>query len=437
MKHCFTLLFFYGNLLFLPALYAQDAPFIRMQIDSLCSERFQGRGYVNDGVNKAGDYLAKQFADAGLKPFGAEGYFQYFTFSVNTFPGEMKLKYRHKRAKPGVDYLLDAYSPGQQHTKRKTKVLCLDHIATEADWTAFVQTLNDKSRAYVLNGVDSMQKRLSWRARQVAASLPEGIFIFPKKSKPLWWPGTAVNRASVVYWFDTSVTIRNNRRFMLHAEQLFIPQMTCKNVIGMVSGELADSYIVFTAHYDHLGMMGKKTMFPGASDNASGTAMILSLAQYFAQHPSKYTMVFMAFAGEEAGLIGSEYFAKNPLLDLKSIRFLINIDIMGDAENGIAVVNGVRHEQEFELLNSLNPLVSVQGNDTVFQFKEIRKGEGAANSDHYHFTEAGVPSFFIFSMGGKGFYHDIWDKPETLSLKNIPAVRQLVIDFVEKISEEN
>ena len=223
----------------------------------------------------------------------------------------------------------------------------------------------------------------------------------------------------------------------MHAEQQFIPQMTCKNVIGMVPGELADSYIVFTAHYDHLGMMGKKTMFPGASDNASGTAMILSLAQYFAEHPSKYSIVFIAFAGEEAGLIGSEYFVNNPLMDLKSIRFLINIDIMGDAQNGIAVVNGVQHEQEFQLLSSLNPVVSVQGNDTVFQFKEIRKGEGAANSDHYHFSKAGVPSFFIFSMGGKGFYHDTWDKPETLSLKNIPAVRQLVIDFVEKISEGN
>ena len=437
MKRCFILLFFYCNLIFLPSLNAQDATFIRMQIDSLCSEHFQGRGYVNDGVNKAGDYLATQFAAAGLKPFGTDGFFQYFTFSINTFPGELDLKYRHKHAKPGVDFLLDAYSPGSQHVKKRTKVLSLDAIATEADWTTFVQTLNDSNKAYVLNGVDSMQKRLSWRPRQVAASLPEGVFIFPKKSKPLWWPGTAVNRASVVYWFDSSVTIRDNRRFVLHAEQQFIPQMTCKNVIGMVPGELADSYIVFTAHYDHLGMMGKKTMFPGASDNASGTAMILSLAQYFAEHPSKYSIVFIAFAGEEAGLIGSEYFVNNPLMDLKSIRFLINIDIMGDAQNGIAVVNGVQHEQEFQLLSSLNPVVSVQGNDTVFQFKEIRKGEGAANSDHYHFSKVGVPSFFIFSMGGKGFYHDTWDKPETLSLKNIPAVRQLVIDFVEKISEEN
>jgi len=437
MKHGFVFLFLYCNLLFLPQLNAQDTAFIRAQIDTLCSTHFQGRGYVNDGVNKAADYLAEQFSIAGLQPFGADGYFQHFTFSINTFPGKMTLKYRLKKAKPGIHYLYDAYSPKVQNAKRKTKVLNLDHIASEADWYAFVKTLNDKRKAYVLNGVDSMQKRLSWRPRQVAASLPEGLFVFPKKSKPLWWPGTAVNAASVIYWFDTTVSLQNHRRIKLNADQEFIPEMKCKNVIGMVPGALTDSYIVFTAHYDHLGMMGKETMFPGASDNASGTAMILSLAQYFATHPSRYTIVFMAFAGEEAGLIGSDYFVKNPLFDLKGIRFLINIDIMGDAENGISVVNGVMHEQEYELLKSLNPVVSVQENDTIFQFKEIRKGEGAANSDHYHFSEAGVPSFFLFSIGGKGYYHDIWDKPEHLSLKNIAGVRQLVIDFVKKISQED
>ncbi len=430
----FTTFLFCCIIILTQGLHAQNAADIRRQIDTLCSENFQGRGYVGDGVNKAGDYIARQYAVMGLKPLKDDDYFQYFTLSVNTFPGAVEAKYRCKTRKPGVGYLIDAYSPGVHNMQGKTKVFSLNEIATEEAWNAFTRTLNDRKRIYVLNDVDSLQKRLSWRPRQIAASLPEGIFIFPKKSKPLWWPGTGVNQATVVYWFDSTLSLRNNRRFRLNVAQQFIPEMQCKNVIGIVPGAISDSFIVFTAHYDHLGKMGTEAMFPGASDNASGTAMMLSLAGYYTQHPQRYNMVFIAFAGEETGLTGSEYFVKNPLFDLQKIRFLINIDIMGDATNGISVVNGTQHEKEYDMLRQLNPIVASTQTDTTFLFREIRKGGSAANSDHHHFSEAGVPAFFIFSLGGKGFYHDTWDKPETLSLKNIPAVRQLLIDFVNKLS---
>src|SRR5699024_4573068 len=92
--------------------------------------------------------------------------------------------------------------------------------------------------------------------------------------------------------------------------------------------------LVFTAHYDHLGMMGKKAMFPGGNDNASGTSMLLSMAHYFQQNPSDYHLIFIAFAGEEVGLLGSKYFVENKSISLSSIHFLINLDIMGSGEEG-------------------------------------------------------------------------------------------------------
>ncbi|KXK42568.1 MAG: peptidase M28, partial [Bacteroidetes bacterium OLB11] len=78
-----------------------------------------------------------------------------------------------------------------------------------------------------------------------------------------------------------------------------------------------------------------------------GTSMILYLAKYFSVHKPLYNIVFILFSGEEAGLKGSEYFTTNPIFDIKKIKTLINIDIMGDAQNGITVVNGEVYKKCF------------------------------------------------------------------------------------------
>ena len=75
--------------------------------------------------------------------------------------------------------------------------------------------------------------------------------------------------------------------------------------------------------------MGKDTYFPGANDNASGISLLLNLAHYYAANPRPYSIGFICFAGEEAGLIGSKYFTEHPLVPLKNIRFLINTDLAG------------------------------------------------------------------------------------------------------------
>ncbi len=88
-------------------------------------------------------------------------------------------------------------------------------------------------------------------------------------------------------------------------------------MIATIKGTaIPDSFLVFSAHYDHLGQMGKDIYFPGANDNASGTSMLLNLAKYYSQNRPKYSVLFIAFGGEEAGLIGSEYYVKNPLVPL-------------------------------------------------------------------------------------------------------------------------
>ena len=107
----------------------------------------------------------------------------------------------------------------------------------------------------------------------------------------------------------------------LAIESKFIRNYKSQNVVGYLEGNVPDSCVVVVAHYDHLGMMGDSTVFCGANDNASGVALLLSLAKHYAVHKPKYSILFIAFGGEEIGLIGSKYFVDNPLVPLSSIKF--------------------------------------------------------------------------------------------------------------------
>jgi Zn-dependent M28 family amino/carboxypeptidase len=167
--------------------------------------------------------------------------------------------------------------------------------------------------------------------------------------------------------------------------------------------------------------MGKEAWFPGANDNASGVSVLLNLAKYYAAHPPKYSVAFIFFSGEEAGLIGSQYYSTHPLFPLSKIKFLTNLDLLGTGDDGIMVVNATVFKSQFEKLNTINT-----EKNYVRQIKQRGK---AANSDHYWFTEKGVPSFFIYTMGGIQAYHDIYDVEKTLPLTKYLEVCELLIAF--------
>ena len=202
-------------------------------------------------------------------------------------------------------------------------------------------------------------------------------------------------------------------------------KLESQNVIAMLPARhKTDSCIVLAAHYDHLGTQGS-IFFPGANDNASGIATLLNLASYFQQHPLEHTnLVFIAFSGEEAGLIGSKYFVDHPLVPLKHMKFLINMDLMGNGTEGMMAVGGAEFVEDFKLLQTLNqelktlPSISSRGN--------------APNSDHYFFLKNGVKGFFLYTMGGPSDYHDIYDTPKNLLLSKHDEILKLLQTFIKK-----
>lgn len=199
-----------------------------------------------------------------------------------------------------------------------------------------------------------------------------------------------------------------------------------QNVCGYIPGE-SDSMIVFTAHYEHLGMNGD-TIFFGAHDNASGTAAVLDLARMISgQDHRHYTYVFLFFGGEESGLIGSGFFADMPLVKMNKVKLLINIDLFCGGDEGLMVVNANDRATKpyVDMLDRIN--------EERGYAAKIGRRDNAPNSDHYFLSQF-CPAIFIYTLGGPyGGYHSPTDTCEGCGLGNYPRFLTLIRSFLESL----
>jgi aminopeptidase YwaD len=399
-------------------LYAQNMQRAHHVIEDLCAQNMHGRSPCYKGDEKAAHYIANLFVEAKLKPL-SNTFFQPFTYSTQTFPKQMALSINGKKLKPGVDFIID---PVSATGKGKVQLVYLDS-------TFFVQhAVYNKNVSFQRKAVvydQKFYKQLTELPLETIQQLYQAACIIeinhPKLtmdvgSKPLSIPIFKLGKT------DPSSMRSGTCSFHLYSK--YEENYTSKNVMGYVEGHTKpDSFLVFTAHYDHLGHLGKKTYFPGANDNASGIAMLHELAIYFSDstHRLPYSILFIAFAGEEAGLIGSKYFTQHPLIDLRSIKFLVNMDIMGTGDESITIVNATKHPTQFNTIDSLNKR-------RAYLPAVVKRGP-AANSDHHYFSQKGVPAFFMYTNGKQKAYHDVFDVPSNLSLEQFAALFHLLVDF--------
>jgi len=362
---------------------SQQIEYSRKILDTLTSKTMWGRGYTKEGLSRAAVFITNELRSYGLKPMDGKDFKQSFSFPVNTFPGAIMVKINETLLIPGKDFIVEPQSIGSKGRGKFDRI----------DSATFV---NLEHKISVV-----LKDKLTWSVAQEKGDYT-GILV-DKKSLS----GTPM---------DIEVNIENN----------FVPDFKTANICAMVKGTREpDSLLLITAHYDHLGGMGAETYFPGANDNASGISMLLSLAKYYAENPAPYSIGFICFSGEEAGLVGSKYFTEHPLVPLYKIRFLINMDMVGTGETGITVVNATLHPKEFVLLNNIN--------DAEHLLVKINKRGKAANSDHYFFTEKGVPAFFIYTQGGISAYHDVNDIAATLPLSEYNDLFRIFVAFNKQL----
>ncbi len=414
-------IFLFFSLTFNGLAFSQNKEKTLERIEKLASPEFHGRGYVDDGAAIAADYLSNEMKLAGTKYFG-DSYFQLFKYNVNTFPGKLKLKIDGKTLVPGVDYLIGPASPSVNSkyqiflpdsvllndTLRFANELKKGDFKEKALIIDYAQTQNIEIKKFYIN----IMRNNSWFGC-VAELIPEEL---------MWSVSRQVQTYPVVK-IKKEAFNRNAKTLQLAVKAEYIKEFEAKNVIGYIEGQKKE-FIVFTAHYDHLGEMGKKVYIPGAQDNASGTAMVLDLMDYYSKNKPEYSIAFMLFFGEEAGLLGSLYYVLNPEFDLENIKAVVNLDMVGTGDDGITMVNGASPDykdiwEKFEQLNVDN------------EYFTVLKARGeSANSDHYPFHEMGVPAIFIYTMGGKTYYHNPKDKPETLTFTGYNHLFELLTKFV-------
>jgi hypothetical protein len=395
--------------------------YARTILDTLCSDYYSGRGYVNDGVEKAGDFLVNELKNIGVSTFKDKPYKQNYTFGVNTFPTDISIKLDGQELAIGQDYLIDANSGTAQGDFNVVEINTDNYLNVDS------QPKDEKS--IVVFNFCNLKNRDSisyfyQMAMKTGSHLP---VVWIKNTKMMYSVGRRPIDYPIVIIYQKAY--KKTDIITLKVNNKYVPKYNNQNVIGYIPPAKKrflrpEKYVVFSAHYDHLGMMGQ-AMFPGANDNASGVAMLLSMAKHYIKNPCKYGIVLCFFSGEEAGLEGSRYFVSHPYFKLKKVKFVLNIDIMGGASESITLVNGSQHVKHFDKFVEIN-------NDKKY-LNKVKKRGPTANSDHYFFSKSGVPAFFIYSGGSCKNYHDIYDTAENTPLNKFDEVQSLVQDFVREL----
>lgn len=217
--------------------------------------------------------------------------------------------------------------------------------------------------------------------------------------------------ASPSGWFQT-FTVARDAPAAAHSG---IGGTTGKNVIGVLPGRdptLREEIVLVGAHYDHLGLGGFGSLDPdsngsvhnGADDNASGAAALIHIARKLAEAPPSRTVVFIAFSGEEEGLLGSAYYVANPVFPIASTEAMVNMDMVGRLRNDRLIIYGTATAVEFPaLLDSLN---------TAARFDLKTRGDGYGPSDQSSFYAAGRPVLHVFTDLHEDYHRttDDWDR---------------------------
>ncbi|MEO8066415.1 MAG: M28 family peptidase [Flavobacteriales bacterium] len=392
----------------------------RGYIGDLCSPDMFGRGYVQGGDSLAAEYLAAKFKALGAEPV-RESYFEPFTFNVNSFPNPIYAVIDGMALQPGVDFIVGPNSG------KASGNFGIAHITP--------QDLSPENAARTYGVISGKAVHFNVPATKD----PDSLALFAKMERELMYYAPVIKRTSgkltwsvahealpypLIEVLPEAIT-DSAETIDLRIKNKLIRDHHARNVWGWVKGKKpGKGTVIISAHFDHLGLMGD-ALFPGANDNASGVAMLLTLMERFVKEPPDHNVFFIAFAGEEAGLEGSTWCVADRPIEWNTVRLMLNLDIMGTGDDGIMVVNATVQEDEFALLTQINT--------DKPRLVDIKSRGPACNSDHCPFVQKGIPAIFIYTLGGIAAYHDVNDKPETLPLTDFADIHATLFDFVQAL----
>ena len=209
--------------------------------------------------------------------------------------------------------------------------------------------------------------------------------------------------------------------------------ITGTNVVGFIDNK-APYTVIIGAHYDHLGYGAEGSLYRGeekqihngADDNASGVAVMLNLASKLKNANKNNNYLFLAFSGEEMGLLGSNYFTKNATIDFKNANYMLNMDMVGRLkQDSTMAVYGVGTSPIFkQVINSSNK-----------EFKIIENESGTGPSDHTSFYNSDIPVLHFFT-GQHEDYHKPSDDSETLNYEGMEKISSYIFDIITELDDD-
>jgi len=243
-----------------------------------------------------------------------------------------------------------------------------------------------------------------------------------------------LKKLSKEYLQNFSFTLPNNPHEEIQYDSYNKDQINAINVVGYLDNN-KENTVIIGAHYDHIGYGGiysldsdrmeKNKIHNGADDNASGVALLLNLAErLIKEDSSNNNYLFIAFSAEELGLIGSKYFAENPLISLENANYMINLDMVGrlNKEKELSIFGAGTSPIFKQIINSLN---------NSFSLKIIDDGTGP--SDHTSFYNKGIPVLF-FNSGSHQDYHRSTDDFELINFDGIVEISNYVFDIINELN---
>ena len=401
-------------------LNAQDLAHYKKIVKELSSAKYQGRGYAEDGANKAGKWIAKEFAKVGADEVTC----QPFKLNINTFPGKMDVRVDGKKLTPGVDFTLREFNPG---LKGEFKLYYVDMENFDAEkMYADLASPEYQGAMVVCDFMFSMKNGKAFRKLSSKKDCSNVGMVYTWEEPLKFYKAYGeVVREKPIIWVKPDFP-KDAKTIKVDMENEFLKDYECFNVIAKVEGNRHDSCYVFTAHYDHLGKLGKKTFYPGAHDNASGTAAIITFAAHYAKNKPEFDMYFIAFSGEDANLRGSDWYVEHPVVPLNQIKYLFNLDMIADNNPEQYCEFSNEAMEGFALFEKIN---AEKG-----YFKALDRHELDENSDHWPFAKKNVPVVFFMNEHGDAYkyYHTVHDTYENHISTNYEPSFKLIEDFIKK-----
>lgn len=472
---------------------------LRSRLEIIASDEFEGRETGQPGQKKAAEYIREQFKSFGYQPIDKlKGFYQPFNLQL-TYPDTVKLTIGEEEFKflkdmyyfPGFGNMVleaddilylgfgiedEKYSDyvgrdvkdrvlmisGGEPVKRKTSRLTnsSDRSNWTVDWTKKIELAKEKGAKALIIIDDNLNSSVSQYGRYIKrpnlelgqkATEPDGIPLIyissAKANRILVQANLALSHQKLekkMGKMGTSIYADMKLPVKIEVNKVR-EELISENVLAYLEGtEKPDELVVVTAHYDHLGRKGDK-IFNGADDDGSGTTTLIELAQAFAQakkdgNGPKRSMLFMTVSGEEKGLLGSEYYADNPVFPLKNTVANLNIDMIGRIDknhapdsNYVYLIGSDKLSTELHALSEeMNKKHGGLELDYTYN-DENDPNRFYYRSDHYNFAKNNIPVIFYFT-GVHDDYHQPTDTVDKIMFQKMEKIARLVFHTAWEIA---